>query len=151
MVLAGLVLGLVGDVMLEIHGQASFLAGLGAFFLGHVVYSIAFGLTGPSIGPLLITVAAMLVIGFRVIRWLNPHLPGEVRLPVRAYIGIIGVMTALAVGIFDVRPLATIGAIAFTLSDLAVARQRFVRPGYTNQVLGLPLYYLGQVLIAWSV
>jgi uncharacterized membrane protein YhhN len=124
---------------------------LGAFFLGHVAYSIAFGLSGPSIAPLLITAAAMLVIGQLVIRWLNPNLPSELKVPVRAYVAVIGVMTALGVGILTVRPLATLGAISFTLSDLAVARQRFVRPGYMNQMLGLPLYYLGQVLIAWSV
>jgi uncharacterized membrane protein YhhN len=151
LVLAGLFLGLIGDVALEIHGQAWFMAGLGAFFLGHVAYSIAFGLTGPSTNPLLIAAGAMLVIGVAVIRWLNPHLPGELKVPVRAYVAVIGVMTALAVGVLAVRPLATVGAVAFTLSDLAVARQRFVRPAYINQLLGLPLYYLGQILIAWSI
>jgi hypothetical protein len=32
-----------------------------------------------------------------------------------------------------------------------VARQRFVSEGFGNRLLGLPLYYAGQFLLAWSV
>ena len=44
-----------------------------------------------------------------------------------------------------------LGAVAFFLSDLAVARDRFVAKGWVNRVWGLPLYYFGQVLLATSV
>jgi hypothetical protein len=40
---------------------------------------------------------------------------------------------------------------AFYLSDLFVARQRFVAPAFANRLYGLPLYYLGQFLLAFSV
>ena len=43
-----------------------------------------------------------------------------------------------------------LGATAFFLSDIAVARNRFVAPGFTNRAWGLPLYYVGQVLLALS-
>ena len=43
------------------------------------------------------------------------------------------------------------GAVAFYLSDLFVARDRFVSEGITNRVIGLPLYYGGQYLLAFSV
>jgi hypothetical protein len=46
---------------------------------------------------------------------------------------------------------AFLGAILFYLSDLAVARHRFVKAEFLNRGIGLPLYYAGQVLIAMAV
>jgi uncharacterized membrane protein YhhN len=43
------------------------------------------------------------------------------------------------------------GAVLFYLSDLAVARHRFVKAEFLNRGIGLPLYYAGQVLIALSI
>jgi hypothetical protein len=42
-------------------------------------------------------------------------------------------------------------AVAFYLSDLAVARDRFVAPGFRNRLWGLPLYYGAQLLFVWTV
>lgn len=39
----------------------------------------------------------------------------------------------------------------FWCSDLAVARDRFIAPGFVNRLWGLPLYYAAQVAFAWSV
>jgi hypothetical protein len=46
---------------------------------------------------------------------------------------------------------AAVGAILFYLSDLAVARQRFVQQSFINRALGLPIYYLGQLLLAMTI
>ena len=46
--------------------------------------------------------------------------------------------------------LLAVGATLFYFSDLAVARQRFVVKSFWNKAWGLPLYFGGQVLIAWS-
>ena len=43
------------------------------------------------------------------------------------------------------------GAVLFFLSDLGVARDRFVSPGVWNRAVGLPLYYGAQLLLAASV
>jgi uncharacterized membrane protein YhhN len=43
------------------------------------------------------------------------------------------------------------GALLFYLSDLTVARDRFVAPGRQNLLVGHPLYFAGQYLIALSV
>jgi uncharacterized membrane protein YhhN len=61
------------------------------------------------------------------------------------------VATALAAtgGTGDVRIGA--GAVAFYLSDLAVARERFVVSSRWNPTWGLPLYYGGQLLLASTV
>ena len=47
--------------------------------------------------------------------------------------------------------LIAVGAIAFTISDLFVARERFVQTGFANGAIGLPLYFGSQLLLAYSV
>lgn len=70
--------------------------------------------------------------------------------PVRAYLVVIGVMSALACAVTAAGgPLAVAGgALAFTASDVSVARDRFVRHEFVNRAWGLPLYYAAQLLIA---
>jgi uncharacterized membrane protein YhhN len=42
------------------------------------------------------------------------------------------------------------GAVLFFVSDVAVARDRFVEPSWKNRAWGLPAYYAGQLLLAWG-
>ena len=42
------------------------------------------------------------------------------------------------------------GAVLFFLSDLSVAALRLVQVEYPTSVLGLPVYYAGQVCLALS-
>ena len=78
----------------------------------------------------------------------------EPLLPVLAQLGLvlaIGLMMASAVACTapTVQPTAIwLGAGLFLVSDLFVARQRFVAPGFVNRLFGLPLYYVGQLLLA---
>lgn len=150
-VLAGLVLCLIGDVLLIPLGrQAVFRAGVFAFLLGHVAYSAAFvtqpldgfGLAGGAI------VLSVVVLG--VLRWLAASLPADMAWPVRIYMIVIGVMSTLACGVSAAGgPWAVaVGALAFTASDVSVARDRFVRHDFLNRAWGLPLYYGAQLLIA---
>jgi hypothetical protein len=44
-----------------------------------------------------------------------------------------------------------LGAVMFYFSDVSVARDRFVAPGFINGLWGLPLYYGGQLFLAYSV
>lgn len=144
-ILAGLVLSVVGDGLLLSSRRPAFLAGLGAFLLAHVAYTIAFaGVAHPSPWAALVVLA---VTG-SALRWLWPTL-GDMRWPVVAYCAVISAMLWLALGLD--RPLARWGALLFYLSDLLVARDRFVRPGLVNRLVGLPLYYAGQVLLALAV
>jgi uncharacterized membrane protein YhhN len=88
-------------------------------------------------------------LGF-VLRWLAPALPKDMVWPVRAYMLVIGLMSALACGVTAAGgPWAVaVGALAFTASDVSVARDRFVRHEFANRAWGLPLYYAAQLLIA---
>ena len=43
------------------------------------------------------------------------------------------------------------GALSFYFSDIFVARDRFLKNQFLNRLIGLPLYYLGQFLLAFSI
>ena len=43
------------------------------------------------------------------------------------------------------------GALMFAVSDVSVARDRFVAPGFANAAWGLPLYYAAQLVLASTV
>ncbi len=151
---AGLVLGAVGDVALLAPGKRGFLVGLAAFLLGHLAYLGAFWILLAGWPPffflLPLTGAALLVLA-----WLLPHLEEGMAGPVVLYLVAISAMVWAAWGIAadgdlpeHLRLLVGVGATAFYVSDLAVARERFVRSSLTNKLWGLPLYYLGQFLLA---
>jgi uncharacterized membrane protein YhhN len=150
-ILAGLVLCLLGDVLLiPLERPAVFRAGVFAFLAGHVAYSAAF-VTQPLDGFGLAGGAILLaVVVGGVLRWLASSLPADMVWPVRAYMIVIGVMSALACGVTAAGgPWAVaVGALAFTASDISVARDRFVRHEFLNRAWGLPLYYGAQLLLA---
>jgi uncharacterized membrane protein YhhN len=152
-VLLGLVLSAVGDVALALHGRRSFLFGLLAFLLGHVAYIVAAATVVPVAQwaspfvalPVVATVAAHVV--------LSPRL-GAMRGPVVAYMATITVMVigAMAFGRADAvhGDAFLLGALLFYVSDLPVARDRFVNRAFVNRAWGLPAYYAGQLLLAWA-
>lgn len=156
-VLSGLVCGLVGDFCLALKGNRAFKAGLVAFLLGHILYVVAFaGLTRPfdwvTLGHLVILLASL-----GVFWWLRPHL-GAMMVPVGLYVIVISLMIAAAWVAFLNPDLARngawalfIGALCFYASDVFVARERFGKSQFANRIVGLPLYYVGQFLIALSV
>ena len=87
------------------------------------------------------------------VAWLRPHLPSSLRAPVIAYLVAISIMVVAASATLPGGgdPRIAAGAVLFCVSDLFVARERFVTPGFVNKALGLPLYYGGQLLLAASV
>jgi uncharacterized membrane protein YhhN len=158
LILAGLILCMAGDVFLIFFfAKKPFLAGLVSFLAGHILYTIAFfTLAGPGKGNWII-IAPFLAISGVIFVWLRPHL-GKMLIPVLAYVAII---TAMVIGAatlagaeairFPGRALALSGALLFYVSDIFIARQRFVTPNFFNRAVGLPLYYAGQFMIAFSI
>lgn len=153
-IIVGLVLCWVGDAALLGRSDAAFLLGLGAFLLGHVAYIGAFLSTDlvPTVATSVFGLA-WLAIAIGAARWLWPHVTPRMRGPVVAYIVAISAMVVLSgpAGVGRTSVLPPTGAALFAVSDIAVARNRFVAPGFGNRAWGLPLYYVGQVFIALSV
>ncbi len=174
-IVAGLALGVAGDIALLAEGKRAFLAGLGAFLLGHLAYVIAMAqVRSPATWidtagiwamlPVVIAAIALVTLWSRL---------GSMRIPVIAYVLVI---VTMVIGAFALRHvdralgapqaalMATIveprvparemflaGAVLFFASDLAVARDKFVGTRFSNKLWGLPAYYAGQLLIAWSL
>jgi uncharacterized membrane protein YhhN len=145
---AGLVLSFVGDVALLSKEKRPFLIGLGAFLLAHVAYAIAFVARGIDTRMLPYSLTLLSVFAVVVLRWLYPHVKSSMRIPVVAYVIAISVMVALAGALIGTGSSTLVnGAILFMISDVFVARERFVKPGGINRPIGLPLYYAGQILL----
>lgn len=147
----GLALSWFGDLFLTFNGRGPFVAGLVAFLLGHVAYVIAFFNRGTD-DSLWLFVAAVVGAGVAVGSWLMPTVPKELRAPVIAYIAVISMMVATAgsTNTMDADWRIPIGATAFYVSDIFVARDRFAAPSLINRYVGLPLYFGGQLLLAWA-
>lgn len=147
----GLGLSLLGDVLLLFSDKRVFMGGIFAFLLGHVAFTAAFFIRGVALGPLEACFVLALLIAGVVLRWLLPH-AGELKGAVVLYVLVISVMVPAAVAstVKTGAVLPAIGALAFYVSDLSVARDRFVHEGFVNRAWGLPLYYLAQVLLALS-
>ncbi|MEZ4319245.1 MAG: lysoplasmalogenase [Myxococcota bacterium] len=149
-VFVGLLFGAVGDLCLLSRDKRWFLAGLVSFLLNHVAYVVAFVLLG--VEPVWAGLAAVPLAGFAwlVWRWLATR-AGKLAGPVFAYIVVISGMVACAVGTLgSAGPVLLVAAVLFFVSDLCVARDRFVSPGPENRLVGLPLYYSAQLLFAWG-
>lgn len=151
-VFAGLVACFFGDVLLIPKSRACFLLGLASFLLGHLAFAVACVVRGADFSVAALSAVVLSVPAVVVARWLRPHVDATMRAPVLAYIIVITAMVALAVGSFRFRAswLLAGGALAFYLSDLSVARDRFVAPGFVNRLWGLPLYYGAVLLLAAS-
>ena len=156
-VVTGLVFCLGGDVFLALPQKRAFMLGLVSFLVGHVFYVIGFfsvaGISGWTWVSLLLTA----MISSLIYLWLKSHL-GKMRGPVIGYMVVITVMVCAASSILGVpdlnlsgRVMAFSGAVAFYFSDVFVARDRFMKKKFVNRLVGLPMYYAGQFLIAFSL
>lgn len=149
--ITGLVLCAAGDLCLL--RDRTFDLGLISFLLGHLVYVAGFRAALPMGRWPILVLAPLVLAGAAVLSWLWPHL-GRRRASVSAYIAAITVMVWGGVSATAANALpwtAAAGAILFYLSDLTVARHRFVHPSFANRALGLPAYYAGQLLLALIV
>ena len=152
-VLLALALGWLGDVLLLSRREAAFLAGLGAFLLSHAAYAAAFWGAGLDARAAALALLPALAVGVAVWRWLSPHLQGPMRPAVALYVAVILAMCAAATGhVAAGGPgLALAGALLFALSDLSVARDRFIAPGPLNRLWGWPTYFGAQLMLAATV
>jgi uncharacterized membrane protein YhhN len=155
--LIGLIFCLMGDVCLALPQKKVFVVGLVAFLVGHVFYILSFlSLTST---PDWMSTGVFIIFGVSalVFFYLRPHLKSFL-IPVLIYILVITVMASGAWTVFVKSSLPTlgrtlilVGSFFFYFSDLFVARNKFIKEEYRNRLLGLPLYYAGQFMLAFSI
>jgi len=152
-ILVGLSLSWFGDVFLIGESERWFLFGLVSFLLAHVAYTTAFIGTGVDRNWTLAASVPIVIIAVLVLLWLAPLVPAGLVWPVRVYTAVISLMVITAFGTLGAgaSPLIVAGACLFFISDLSVAATRFADPLFPTYILGLPLYYAGQLCLALSV
>ena len=148
--LAALAGSLAGDVFLMLQGY--FIPGLVAFLLAHVAYIV---LLRQGVGwfPSRRALAATLGVGAAMYAFLwTGGLPAGLRAPVAAYVTVIALMAAQAIGRATVQRdkaswVVAVGAGCFMLSDSLLATNKFVMPLPLAPFWVLTSYYAAQVLI----
>lgn len=152
LLLAALVFSWFGDMLLLSLKRSFLLAGIAAFFVAHIVFAIAFAKSELNFAAGAVTLALAMISGMVILRWLWKYLGRLYRIAVPLYLIAIASMVVLAVASTgSLPPTVAIGAMAFAVSDISVARDRFIEKSIANKAWGLPLYYFAQVLLATSV
>lgn len=150
--LIAIVLCLVGDVLLMLP-QDLFVFGLGAFLLGHLAYIgglVASGIHGSNLAVGAgVVVVALLVIGTRVLQGVQRGAEPELTGPVLAYMAVISVMVATAIG--SGSALAMMGAGSFYVSDALIAWNRFIRGTLHGRLVIIVTYHLAQLGLVLSL
>lgn len=121
----------IGDLCLSREGERPFMAGIGAFALGHLGFAVLF-LTAPGSDPSAIfttssgiIVALLVLIGLVMARILAPR-AGDLKGPVLIYIPVILLMGIAALAVPDRTVL--VSAFAFIVSDMVLAAETFLLP-----------------------
>jgi len=148
----GLAASLVGDLVIE----ASFLAGIGAFFTAHVSYLLAMGFSRRRLvsQALVGLPAVLLFVTFFKLLVLDGRAPAELRAAVAAYVGVISAMLGRAAGRGLVEPadrgarFMLVGALFFTASDMMIALHRWIVPVPYHHFSIMITYFIGQWLIS---
>lgn len=146
---AGLVFSLAGDVFLMFPGF--FIPGLLSFLIAHLFYIALFKLNLPWF-PSRRALAATLGMGALMYAFLFNGLNPVLRFSVAAYVVVIALMAAQAIGRATVlRDSASLGVAVgagfFMLSDALLATNKFAQPLPMVQLWVLGTYYIAQVLI----
>ncbi len=150
---AGLVLGLVGDVVICQKSTMSFLFGMVYFAIGHLCYIVAFTRISRHI---LWSIPAFIIIFLSIVfiaRKIHLQL-GKMLIPTIVYCLIITIMVSFAITIpFSNKYgyLIFSGAILFAISDAMLAYGVYKSAqGLKRDMFGLYCYYIGQSLFAVS-
>ena len=140
----------VGDLLLLPGKSKWFLYGLVSFLLAHIAFALCFIQRGIDTGQLLLPGTGVGLLVLVISYWLLPHVEKEMKLPVLGYMAAIVVMVILAFATHHHLPNAAIpvAACLFLVSDLFVARDRFVKKEAWNRIIGTPLYFGAQMIFA---
>ncbi|MFJ8886511.1 lysoplasmalogenase [Streptomyces sp. NPDC102402] len=114
LLIAALLCGWAGDVLLMPDAESAFLAGMGFFAVGHVCYLALFGRA--PVRPVTGLAYAVVLVVFVVLLW--PGLPGGLRVPLAGYSLLL---TAMAWRAGVLGPHAALGGALFLFSDALIA------------------------------
>ena len=159
----GLILGFIADVLLNLrfvfkkNGKIVFLVGILVFLSGHILYLCALI---PTVNNVIIPLIAGIVLSALLLKWIFTKIEAQKAFKIFGvfYIGAIVIMNCFAVAnlvqdFSNTRYIVfTIGALLFLASDIVLILNTFGKQTKTSlRITNLVLYYLGQILIAYSM
>ena len=162
LIVTGLLLGCVADVLLNLRwvfpkkGQLIFLVGILVFLGGHVVY-LAAVLPMADNGAVCVVVGVVLTA--LLMKWIFSKITAKKAFKIFGvfYLGAIMLLNCVAVSNLMTAPSAftglfAAGALLFLISDIVLILNTFgPKSKFSLRVTNLSLYYIGQLLIAWSM
>ncbi|QTN30115.1 sterol desaturase family protein [Rhodoferax sp. AJA081-3] len=153
LLMVALVFSLIGDVFLMLPGNY-FIPGLASFLVAHIFYIALFrqGQTWFPSKKALVSVLAVGVVMYGIV-WGGLGDP-VLKAAVAAYVGVISLMAAQAIGRATVQGSqdagagwVALGACVFMVSDSLIAINKFVTPVALSSLWILATYYAAQLLI----
>ena len=159
----GLILGLIADILLNLRfvfktkGKIVFLVGILVFLSGHILYLCALI---PSVNNVILPLIIGILLTTVIIKWIFTQIEAAKAFKIFGvfYIGAIVIMNCFAFAnllqdMSNTRYIIfTIGAIAFLISDIVLILNTFGKTTkFSLRITNLSLYYIGQLLIAFSL
>lgn len=162
LIVFGLCCGALGDILLNLrflfpaNGQRIFLLGVVAFLTGHILYLCAIV---PLSQKLTLCMVVGTILAAALLAWIFKVLTLKpvFKLFGVLYLGAIVLMTVIAIGNVITAPRAAAylhaaGSVLFTVSDIVLIFNTFGKEQkFSMRITNLTLYYLGQLLIAFSL
>ena len=153
-ILAALVLSCAGDALLVTGSDLAFIAGMGCFGAGHLVYTLAFGLTPFGVKECVFSGS----LGLAILSVLLPCVEGVFTYAVVGYAVVLWLMGWRALARFSLRGdipwrkiYAACGALLFVFSDTVLAVNKFCWSIPFERELVMVTYYAAQLCISLSV
>lgn len=148
-----ILLALVACWLGDYFGSTWFIASVAAFGAAHLLLIGAFATLGLAWRRVAAASAPVVLASAAAPWWLLPHVPADQRPLIGAYMLVISAMVVCAWGVRPDRGSVVLiaAAVLFYVSDIFVARWRFVSPGPENAYLCYPLYYAACLLFALGV
>ena len=162
LIVTGLLLGCIADVLLNLRwvfpkkGQLIFLVGILVFLGGHVVYLAA---VLPMADNWAVCVVVGVVLTALLMKWIFSKITAKKAFKIFGvfYLGAIMLLNCVSVSNLMTAPSAftglfAAGALLFLISDIVLILNTFgPKSKFSLRVTNLSLYYIGQLLIAWSL
>ncbi len=155
LLLLALTASVLGDVLLAIPAENSFLRGLLAFFIAHVFYVGLFlknRLPFEDVSNIRMQISALIIAaaGIGVFLLYSGNL-GSMLIPVIAYSAVLTLMTVSALLSRFPSKLVGTGAILFLISDSILGAQTFLNVNLGGSLSVWIPYFLGQLFLALGV